>query len=518
MVHSRLAVQPNFELLYLTFMSYSSAIDQLNAMTPELFTQPGQARRKFSLEEIGILLAALGNPHWRFPSVLIAGTNGKGSTASTLAAILIASGQRTGLYTSPHLSRPNERVRINGAEISDDDFAAVYHRVHRCAEQLVEEGKLVQLPSFFEHLTAMAFLHFAGQHIDIAVLEVGMGGRLDATNIVDPLLSVITDISLDHTEWLGPTISAIAREKAGILRHNGTLITLPQHPDANQTIGEVANELGVRAVSAVPYMPQTDPSGSDTFHDAYYVQALGTAIEVASPLHGAHQHRNIALAIAAAVELAFHHSVPITPRSITTGIRNTHWPGRLERVVTSSSKGENATEWLLDVAHNPAGAWALRAAVSNLQRLDEPRRKPTALLFSCLRDKPVNELAHILFPLFDEVIFAPIHSPRATPMPELLAAAAATGTPARTATSIEEALNLAERNEVQQATGVTAGGAPSTRQAQACEITTPSSTTVREAPPAPRAAGRIVISGSVYLVGEARPLILQRAAGKEGAA
>jgi dihydrofolate synthase / folylpolyglutamate synthase len=456
-------------------MSYSSAIEQLNAMTPELFTQPGHARRKFSLEEIGILLRALGNPQWRFPAVLIAGTNGKGSTASTLASILTASGQRTGLYTSPHLTRPNERIRISGEEISDDDFADVYFRVHNCAQRLVADGDLAQMPSFFEHLTAMAFLYFAESGVAIAVLEVGMGGRLDATNIVDPLLSIITDISLDHMEWLGPTIAAITREKAGILRQNGTLITLPQHPEASQVIGEVATELGVRAVSAVPYMPQTQADEEDTWHDAYYVQALGSAIEVASPLHGEHQHRNIALAVAAAVELAFHHGVPITPRSIDAGIRNTRWPGRLERIRTGD------TEWILDVAHNPAGAWALRAG---LRRVAEEGGQKT-LIFSCLRDKPVKEIAQILFPLFDQVIFAPIHSSRATPTEDLMAAAATTGTPATVANSVEEALAVA--GESGSKAGIELDGHGT------------------------RPARRVVVSGSVYLVGEVRPILLARA-------
>ena len=242
-------------------MSYQSAIDQLNAMVPELFNKPGQPRRKFSLAEIGILLDSLGNPHKQFASVLIAGTNGKGSTASTLASILKESGLRTSLYTSPHLHRPNERIDVNGSEIEDQAFARLFFRVGAAAQQAVLDGKLTQFPSFFETLTAMAFLHFAAERVEIAVLEVGMGGRLDATNIVEPLLSIITDISLDHTEWLGSTIAAITREKAGILRSGGTLITLPQHPEANRVLGEVASELDVRGVSAVPYMPPAKTRG-----------------------------------------------------------------------------------------------------------------------------------------------------------------------------------------------------------------------------------------------------------------
>jgi dihydrofolate synthase/folylpolyglutamate synthase len=435
-------------------MSYAAAISQLNAMVPELYAATGQARRKFSLDEIRILLGALGNPQGRFPAVLIAGTNGKGSTAATLASILTASGLRTGLFTSPHLARANERIRLDRVEIDDDAFAGFYFRVHDAAQQLVLEERLPQLPSYFEILTAQALLYFAEQRAEFAVLEVGMGGRLDATNIVDPLLSVVTDISLDHTEWLGTTIGAITREKAGILRRNGTLITLPQHPEANQVLGEVAMELGVRGVSAVPYMPAL---GAGTA-GAYPVEALGAVIEVNSPLAGAHQHRNLALAIAAAVELAAQ-GFPVTPRSIEAGIRETRWPGRLERVE------KDGVHWILDVAHNPAGAWALRAGLS--AALDES--KPRTLIFSCLRDKPVAEMAQILFPIFDQVIFAPIHSARAASLNDLLAAAESTGTQAVAAGSVSEALALAlERAE----------------------------------------GGPIVISGSVFLVGEARSQLL----------
>ncbi len=435
-------------------MSYSAAIDQLSALAPELASQPGQRRRKFSLDEIRTLLSALGEPHRRFPSVLIAGTNGKGSTAATLAAILTASGLSTGLYTSPHLSRPNERIRINGREIADDDFARLYFRVDDAARQLLLAGKLPQFPSYFEMLTAEAFLYFAARHIDIAVLEVGMGGRLDATNVVEPLISVITDISLDHTEWLGSTIAAITREKAGILRPGGIMVTLPQHPDANQVLGEVATELRVRGVSAVPYMPaEMGATGP------YLVEVFGVPIQVDSPLAGAHQHRNVALAIATAVELAAAQKFPMSAEAIATGIRQTRWPGRLERIIA------RGVEWIMDVAHNPAGAWALRSGLRAILEVRQPR----VLVFSCLRDKPVAEMAQILFPLFDRVILAPIHSARAAGPADLLAAAEATGTPATVTESISEALDEAGR---------CADG------------------------------GVVVVSGSVYLVGEARTLLL----------
>jgi dihydrofolate synthase/folylpolyglutamate synthase len=434
-------------------MSYTAAISELNAMVPELYTGSGHPRRKFSLDEIGTLLGALGEPQRLFPAVLIAGTNGKGSTAATLASILTASGLRTGLYTSPHLARANERIRMDRVEIDDDAFARLYFRVHDAAQQLVLNGRLPQMPSYFEILTAQALLHFAEAKAEIAVLEVGMGGRLDATNIVDPLISVITDISLDHMEWLGSTISAITREKAGILRSGGTMITLPQHPEANQVLGEVATELGVRGVSATAYVPSAGAVGP------YSIEALGAEILIDSPLVGAHQHRNLALAIAAAAELASSHGFPISPATIAEGIRQTRWPGRLESIE------RNGVKWILDVAHNPAGAWALRAGLRSTLEVEAPR----TLIFSCLRDKPVAEMAQILFPLFERVILAPIHSARAAALDDLLAAANATGATAIAADSVANALQLAE--ECAQ-------------------------------------GGVVVVSGSVYLVGEARTLLL----------
>ena len=210
--------------------SYKTAVERIYALGHELAQMPAH---KFDLAHMRVLLTALENPERRFPSVLIAGTNGKGSTAATLASILRASGLRTGLYTSPHLVRINERIQIDGLPIADEKFALLHDMIERTAERLVEDGELPWHPSFFEMLTAMAFEHFATSKVDIAVLEVGMGGRLDATNVVDPRLSVITDISLDHQKYLGNTVSEIAREKAGIIRAGGVVVTLPQSPEAN---------------------------------------------------------------------------------------------------------------------------------------------------------------------------------------------------------------------------------------------------------------------------------------------
>lgn len=438
-------------------MSYSAAVDGLFSLAGELHSSPGVPRRKFELNAMRLLMDALGSPQLRFPSVLIAGTNGKGSTSATLASILRAGGYRVGLYTSPHLTRVNERVRIDGRDIADDDFARCYFRVDDCARRVVEEGRLQWHPSFFETMTALAFLIFAEREIDIAVLEVGMGGRLDATNIVEPLVSVITDISLDHTEWLGGTITEIAREKAGILRRDGVLVTLPQHPEANQAIGEAAMALNVRGVNAAEYVPARGDEDS-----AYTLTILGERVEIASPLGGAHQRRNVALAIACAVELCNYHSYKLTAAQIAQGVRETCWPGRLERFSRAG-----APDVLLDVAHNPAGAWALRSALSNLH----PQPTAMALVFGCLRDKAFVEMAQILFPIFDTVFLTEVPSPRTAALEQLKSAAEMTG--ARAVKAVD----------------------PKSALAQAMAVC-PND-------------GLVVIAGSVYLAGELRGLLVE---------
>jgi dihydrofolate synthase/folylpolyglutamate synthase len=442
-------------------MSYAAAIDSLFALAGELHTAPGQPRRKFELEHMRVLASALGDPQTKFPSVLIAGTNGKGSTSATLASILQAAGYKTGLYTSPHLVRVNERIRIDGTDISDDDFARFYFHVDDVARGLVDESRLPAPPSFFETMTALAFCAFAEAKVNIAVLEVGMGGRLDATNIVEPLVSVITDISLDHTEWLGPTITDISREKAGILRKNGVLITLPQHPEANQAIGEAATRLNVRGVNAATYIPSRT-THSEHGRNHYTLQVEDETIEVNSPLVGQHQQRNLALAITAAIELRNHNSYKISWQYIEHGIRETRWPGRMEKFTAA-----NGAAILLDVGHNPAGAWALRSVLAEVEEEKQVLRLRAAgfaqddnssrktLIFGCLRDKPITELAQILFPLFDRVLLTTVDSPRSAAMEDLVAAAAVTGADYEMCTDAHQALKRAQ--EITPETGLIVG-------------------------------------------------------------
>jgi dihydrofolate synthase / folylpolyglutamate synthase len=465
-------------------MSYESAISRMFALGHELAQTPSH---KFDLAHMRALLEAMQHPERRFPSVLIAGTNGKGSTAATLASILRASGLKTGLYTSPHLMRINERIRVNGQEISDDDFARLHGEVDGAAEKLVERAELPWHPSFFEMMTAIAFEHFARELVEIAVLEVGMGGRLDATNVVEPRISVITDISLDHQKFLGNTVGEIAREKVGIIRAGGVVVTLPQQPEANDVIGNTILELGARGVSAVPYVPPVSPgsgdylvkvkSGGETSHassgeDAksyiyrYPLQVMKHQIVVETALVGRHQLRNVALAIAAAEELSKQGFAGITPQTIERGIRETRWPGRFE--VMTARPGW--PEIVLDVAHNPAGAWALRSALS--ERYGD---RPLLFVFGAMRDKAISEMTEILFPLAERVIATRAENPRSATPEEIQQAGARTGTEIEVAADTATALAQAR-----QWAGTTPGKA-------------------------------IVVTGSIYLVGEAMQVLTARA-------
>jgi dihydrofolate synthase / folylpolyglutamate synthase len=426
-------------------MSYQTAVEQLYRLGHELAQTPSH---KFDLDHMRALLAALGDPQQKFRSVLIAGTNGKGSTAATLATILGAAGHTIGLYTSPHLVTINERIRIAGRQISETDFATAHDRVEAVAAELVAAGSLPWHPSFFETLTAMAFLYFAEQQVEIAVLEVGMGGRLDATNVAEPLVSVITDISLDHQKFLGNTIAEIAQEKAGIIHPNGLLVTLPQHPQANDVIGKAVLERNATAVSAVQYMPPVSPGIEGTAwqtqagaRNRYPLTVMGKEITVDSPLVGRHQLRNIALAIAAAEQLD-RIGIRVSANEIERGIRETEWPGRFQVIPATAT----SPEIVMDVAHNPAGAWALRSALS--ERYSERR---ITMLFGVLRDKAVGEIAEILFPTADTVVATHVENPRSASPEEIIAAGARTGASivaeVNFSPAMEQGLRLAMQNQ-----------------------------------------------------------------------
>ncbi len=423
-------------------MSYETAVAQMYALGHELAQTPSH---KFDLAHMRILLAALGHPENRFPTVLVAGTNGKGSTAATLASILRASGLKTGLYTSPHLVRINERICLNGKPLADDDFAMLHDVVGRTAERLVGEGDLPWHPSFFEMLTAMGFEYFGRSRPDMVVLEVGMGGRLDATNVVEPRLSIITDIALDHQKYLGETVAEIAREKAGIIRPGGIVVTLPQLPEANDVIGNAILDAGARAVNAVPYVPPVSPGSASCLcgsWNRYPLEVMGARIMVESPLVGRHQLRNLALAIAAAEELHNQGTVQITPETIAQGIRETHWPGRFQVVPAAGGN----PEYVLDVAHNPAGAWALRSTLSAAYP-DLGNGREITMVFGVMRDKAVQEITEILFPIAGRVIVTHANNPRSASPDEIRRAAArvAAGIDMEEAEDVASALDRARK-------------------------------------------------------------------------
>jgi dihydrofolate synthase/folylpolyglutamate synthase len=292
-------------------------------------------------------------------------------------------------------------------------------------------------------MTAIAFLHFARERVDIAVLEVGMGGRLDATNVVEPLVSVIADISLDHQKFLGNTVGEIAREKVGIIRPGGVVITLPQQPEANDVIGNTILDRAAVGVSAVQYVPPVSPgstesrvvsAGDYSWRSRYPLQVMGKQILVESPLVGRHQLRNVALAIAAAEELSGKGLAGITPESIERGIRETRWPGRFQVLPA----GGGWPEIVLDVAHNPAGAWALRSALS--ERYDDC---PLIFVFGAMRDKAISEMTEILFPLALRVIATRPDNPRAASPEEIRQAGSRTGAEIEAVSEVGAALQRA---------------------------------------------------------------------------
>src|SRR6516225_10089299 len=229
-------------------MNYSDCLNYLTDLGHEL------RGLKFDLQAIERITDALGHPESKYPCAIVAGTNGKGSTSAMLASIVHSAGYRTGLYTSPHLIRVNERIRVDGHEIGDEQFAASFSEVCRVVDTLVEAKLLPQRPSFFEFLTATAFLHFARAGVDFAVLEVGMGGRLDATNIVEPRVAVITNVDLDHMEFLGHTHAAIAREKAGVIKERRPVVSGCEHFEASEVIRRRCAEVGAELLEAARFV------------------------------------------------------------------------------------------------------------------------------------------------------------------------------------------------------------------------------------------------------------------------
>src|SRR5580700_207297 len=393
-------------------MDYEAAVRYLLSLGRELAAPTQAAAAKFDLENISILAERLGRPDRAYPSAHIAGTNGKGSTAAFLESILRHAGFRTGLNTSPHLEKINERIRVGGEEISDRDFAEVLTRIQSIIEELLAAGKLRAHPTYFECVTAMAFEYFARQRVEFAIFEVGLGGRLDATNIITPVVSVITRVDFDHENFLGHSLREIASEKAGILKPTVPVVLAEQRAEAREVVLARAAKLGGPVVAtAAAYRVDGESIREGRVHARLTEVASGWTVDVAPSLPGRFQLQNALNAVAAA-RLLRQRGFRIGDEDIAQGIAETVWPGRIEKL-------QSNPEVYLDGAHNPSAAREL----ATFWEENFAGRK-IYLLYGALRDKAVDEVAGLLFPFAAEVIFTQTRTSRAISAAQLAEIAA----------------------------------------------------------------------------------------------
>ncbi len=378
---------------------------------------------KFGLETMRALGEEMGHPERAYASLLIAGTNGKGSVAAYCDAALRASGLRVGCYTSPHLVRVNERITVAGREIDDAGFARAVRAVRDAATRLVARGTLDAHPTFFEVLTAAAFEHFRAQQVDVAVLEVGLGGRFDATNVVEPLASAIVSIALDHEVYLGRTLAAIATEKAGVMRRGRPTVIGPVPAAARRALAAAARDKGARLVDATRdvRLRETPPGFELRTRRCHY---LGLR-----PLPGAHQRTNLLVAIRL-LEAAFEGGLAVDLPGVPGAVARTRWPGRLEQV-------PGDPPLVLDGAHNPAGARALAAHLR--------AGPPFVLVFAAMADKDVEGIARALLPLASGVVLTRPRVSRAASPEELARRCGALARGAQREASVSRALARARR-------------------------------------------------------------------------
>jgi len=382
-------------------MTYPEATSYLESLIDYERTPAGAAAaRLWNLDRMRHLLRAVGSPHLDLPCLHIAGTKGKGSTAAIAASILSAAGRRTGLYTSPHLVSFRERIRVEGQLISEQDVVALVEEVRPVIDSLRDSE--FGPPSFFEAYTLIGFLYFARQQVDIAVMETGLGGRLDATNVVVPLACAITRLDFDHTQELGGTLTQIAGEKAGIIKPGVPVISAPQLPEAIEVLQDVALER--RAQLLVVGQPGgiTFTLGPANHHRQVFTisGARGIYPDLECPLLGAHQAENAAVAVGL-LEMIAPHGFPVSLEAIHAGLKSVRWPGRFEIV-------SRRPYIILDGAHDAAGASALAASLESLfpgYRL--------LLVLGVGRDKDVEAIASHLCPLADRVLATQSASPRA---------------------------------------------------------------------------------------------------------
>ena len=385
----------------------------------------------FGLKAITQLLLSLGNPQNSYKTILIAGTNGKGSTAAMISSILCSAGYKVGLYTSPHLVDVRERIVINGKKISLKEFNRTIAYV---------KDKMEQPVTYFEFLTAVAFVYFQSRKVDIAVLEVGLGGRLDATNVCKPLVSIITNIAFDHTDYLGNTLESITREKAGIIKQNGICITAARQ----KKVLDILENVCLRRRAKL-YCLGRDIKIKKQEDGFFTYQGLFRNMKnLTISLRGEHQLSNAALALAA-IELCAKKGFHIDDTAIYAGLKNTHWEARLEVL-------QNHPLFLLDGAHNPAGIDAL---CRSLKKDFSYRR--LILIFGALADKDYRRMLQKIIPLASIIILTQIKTKRAVPVNDMMETVKKMGYTAivtkNVNQAIEQALALAKKQDLICATG-----------------------------------------------------------------
>jgi dihydrofolate synthase/folylpolyglutamate synthase len=410
-------------------MTFDEALAYLLSLGHETLTI------KLGLKNTETLLAALGNPQEQFPAVQIAGTNGKGSTAAFLDSICRAAGIRVGLFTSPHLVSITERIQIDGQQISGDQFAHFTRTVQQTAEQLVARGSLQTLPTFFEHITAIALLAFRTAKVELAILETGLGGRLDSTTAAGAGIVAITPVAMDHQEYLGTTLGEIAGEKAAIIRPGTTAIIAPQEEAALEVIMRRCESVGVQPRLIGSRNGGQFQTGGEATADGRSIVAFDRDSarneNVTVALRGRHQRVNALTAIALAEALR-EHGFQISHDAIVRGIETANHPGRLEI-------WEGPPRLLFDGAHNPAAARALR------EYLDEFIKDRIVMIFGAMRDKALGEMTAALFSRADKVILTMLDNPRAASIDALVAVVPEDFDQGRLlrASSVAEALQLA---------------------------------------------------------------------------
>ncbi|HEX8824416.1 MAG TPA: folylpolyglutamate synthase/dihydrofolate synthase family protein [Archangium sp.] len=355
----------------------------------EFFSRLSPSSIKLGLERVEETLEALGHPERSFPALHVAGTNGKGSTCAFASAALHAAGHRVGLYTSPHLVRVNERIRVDGVEIPDEVFG------QRILEVLERHPAAATSLTYFEFGTVVAFWHFAREAVDVAVVEVGLGGRLDATRACQPLVTAITPVSFDHMEYLGHTLGAIATEKAGILKPGVPVVVSRQEPEALAAIERGAGEVGAPVLlEGRDFSLHARPDGGLSY------EGSGLPLEGFSlGLRGLHQRQNAAVAVAALEQLSAR-GVSVSPEALRTGLAGARWPGRLEEL-----GGQPPV--LLDGAHNPAGVQVLLEGLRSLY----PGRR-IHCVFGVVADKDRGPMLRALLPTCTSVHLTPLETPR----------------------------------------------------------------------------------------------------------